>query len=118
MARLVRSQLLYESVSPNNGRRSNRTVKALTEACVCSQFWGLTSNRNGYSLDLPHDDFVQQYREFRHACPDATKPSHAAFCQRCDNSFPSSIGGVEWLRRYDWREINPLEKNPEPFKLR
>lgn len=92
--------------------------RTLTEACRCKQFWGLTYNRSGSSLDLPEDDFVKQYEDFRRACPNVTKPSHDAFCQRCDNSFPSQIGGADFLRKQGVVQTNPFQKFPEPIKPR
>jgi len=95
-----------------------RTIKALSEACSCQQFWGLTANRSGYELDLPEDDWVKQYENFRSQCPMKSRPGHDAFCQRCDNSFPVFTGEADVLRREDWRTTNPLEKFPESLKPR
>ena len=95
-----------------------RTLKMLDEACRCHAVWALSAGREGYSLDLPEDDFVSQYADFRAACPNKGKMGHEAFCQRCDNSFPSTIGGANVLRQDGWREINPLEKFPEPIRPR
>ena len=95
-----------------------RQSRTLQEACHCGAVWALSDARNGNSLDLPEDDFVKQYEDFRKACPNAAKPGHEAFCQRCDNSFPSKIGGADFLRKQGVVETNPFEKFPEPLKPR
>jgi hypothetical protein len=92
--------------------------RTLQEACRCKQFWGLTSNRSGNSLDKPEDDFVDKYREFRKQCPDKSKQGHEAFCQRCDNSYPSEIGGANFLRKQGVVETNPFEKFTETLAPR
>lgn len=95
-----------------------KTSRTLEEACRCGAIWAISDSRSGYSLDLPEDDFVKRYEEFRHECPHHSKASHAAFCQRCDNSFPSEIGGANFLRKKGIIETNPFEEFPEPLKPR
>ena len=97
---------------------SLRPSRTLEEACRCKNFWGLSQSRNGNSLDKAEDDFVKRYEDFRHECPNASKPSHAAFCQRCDNSFPSHVGGADFLRKQGIVQTNPFEKFPEPLAPR
>ena len=95
-----------------------RTEQALHEACVCKNFWGLSANRSGNSLDKPQDDFVDRYRRWRMECPDHGSVAHESFCQRCDNSYPSEIGGADVLREQGVVTTNPFEKFPEPLEPR
>ena len=91
--------------------------RTLVEACRCTQFWALTSHRR-QGLDKREDDHVKKYEEWRKECPNYHKRNHAAFCERCDNSFPTEEGGANWLRNKGRIEINPFEKFPEPLKPR
>jgi len=95
-----------------------RPIRTLVEASCCTGLWGMTPNRNGNSVDRVEDDFVSHYRQWRTECPDHGKTSHEAFCQRCDNSFPSQIGGADFLRKQGIVETNPFEKFPEPLQPR
>lgn len=95
-----------------SGRRKQRT---LDEACRCAHVWALTGSRR-QGLDKAEDDHVKSYEDFRRACPDYHKPGHAAFCERCDNSYPSKAGGADYLREIGVRETNPFEKFPQPLE--
>ena len=95
----------------------DNTPRTLIEACRCAHTWALSSSRRS-GLDRPEDDHVKRYEEFRRQCPDRHRVEHAAFCERCDNSYPMDLGGAQWLRNQGWRQINPFEKFPEPLKPR
>lgn len=98
-------------------RPGRNTPKSFAEDCRCANVWALKSFRRS-GVDKPEDDHVARYREWRDECPDKSKVSHAAFCEQCDNSYPASTGGADWLRKQGWKEINPFEKFPEPLRPR
>lgn len=104
-----------QPANPGGVLTHTRTAKALSESSHSVHLCAITQNRCGYGLNLPMDDHVAAYRDFRAQCPDKTSPRHEVFCERCDNSYPSSVGGADWLKRNDWRDINPLEQFPEPI---
>lgn len=98
--------------------RRTRTEDALAESCSTCDIWAITSSRKGYGIQLPEDDYVGQYRQFRETCPEGTHLGHAAFCSRCDNSFPTQVGGVDWLKRDDWKETPTAVEPEDPYNLR
>jgi hypothetical protein len=103
--------------SPLLGRLS-RTEQAMAEHCGTEDVWAITSSRNGYGIVDPKDDHVGLYRQFRESCPDTGHIGHAAFCSRCDNSYPTRTGGVDWLTRTDWKKLSPTSTPEDPYKIR
>lgn len=103
--------------SPLLGRLS-RTEQAMAEHCGTEDVLAITSSRNGYGIVDPKDDHVGVYRQFREACPDSMHIGHAAFCSRCDNSYPTRTGGVDWLTRSDWKKLSPTATPEDPYKIR
>ena len=91
-------------------------IKTIKESCRCINVIGTNLNRIG--MDKPEDDHVRKYAEWRRECPDHDNRSHAAFCERCDNSYPHTIGGADILKQDGWQIRNPFEKFPEPLSNR
>jgi hypothetical protein len=103
--------------------RLTRTEQALAEATLSDGVWGHgntgLSGPDGPNRDMPNDDWVGQYESFRLACPDHSKMGHAAFCGRCDNSWPTGVGGAnlsaEDIERLRPDGMNPFEVAPDPI---
>lgn len=111
IARALRKRLgLHkERKSRKKGRHGKLSESVLAQAMNPS---GLYTN---YSFNLPSEDRVADYYEWRRQCPNYDKIWHGAFCKRCDETaFRTPIGGVEWLHGNGWRNKDPIGEKAWP----